>query len=483
MQLVEQGIIDLDEPIVTYLPQFSLEESPVFGAYASYRDITARMLLSHSSGMIRDFLSVLTMTSTPQPDFIDNYLEMLAAFPISAPSTWQVVYSNAAFTVLGILVAELATDYDSLHAGFVSHMDESIFAPLGMTSSSFVVEPGMRYNLAQKYNAGVQHPWYYYNFGPAGGMMSTATDMAVFMYALLTGGGGIVQAETLAQMFQHQPLMEGAIIDREGNMIPGLGFLHAQEFGPGFMGYTHWGHGGTLTHHHSNMVLDLDAGLGVFMTANSVEGIGFVSSVAPTLLQVARLEKTGHHGGVESAPVEVVERSAEELEHYTGLYTLGMPNFVEIVLGENGLEMIGFPGIDGATPLVALSDGSFLLLDTLRVRMVYHADETGSLMMFHFGERGEAILGQRIHPLFFGVPSEFEEWVGTYFPVLPPGSFTNITSISLGISEHDVAYILVDSVHAGATMSPFVLNADGSIDGIVGGDGYFYLDEIRFERQ
>jgi hypothetical protein len=43
MQLVDRGVVDLDTPLVTYLPAFRM-------AAAGYENITVRMLLNHSSG-------------------------------------------------------------------------------------------------------------------------------------------------------------------------------------------------------------------------------------------------------------------------------------------------------------------------------------------------------------------------------------------------------------------------------------------------
>lgn len=60
MQLVEQGIIDLDEPIVTYIPEFSLLTSPVFGGNSD--NITTRMLLSNTSGIISNWLYAFYVT-------------------------------------------------------------------------------------------------------------------------------------------------------------------------------------------------------------------------------------------------------------------------------------------------------------------------------------------------------------------------------------------------------------------------------------
>lgn len=45
MSLVQEGRLDLDEPVVTYLPEFTMAD-------ARFRDITMRMLLNHSSGLM-----------------------------------------------------------------------------------------------------------------------------------------------------------------------------------------------------------------------------------------------------------------------------------------------------------------------------------------------------------------------------------------------------------------------------------------------
>jgi CubicO group peptidase (beta-lactamase class C family) len=43
MKLVDRGVVDLDKPLVTYLPAFRM-------ASAGYENVTVRMLLSHSTG-------------------------------------------------------------------------------------------------------------------------------------------------------------------------------------------------------------------------------------------------------------------------------------------------------------------------------------------------------------------------------------------------------------------------------------------------
>ena len=45
MKLVEQGKVDLDEPVTAYLPDFTMADP-------RYTQITVRMLLNHSSGLM-----------------------------------------------------------------------------------------------------------------------------------------------------------------------------------------------------------------------------------------------------------------------------------------------------------------------------------------------------------------------------------------------------------------------------------------------
>ncbi len=60
MKLVEQGKVSLDEPLVTYLPDFSML-SP------EYRDITVRMLLNHSAGFPGGDMRNAVTSQPPSP--------------------------------------------------------------------------------------------------------------------------------------------------------------------------------------------------------------------------------------------------------------------------------------------------------------------------------------------------------------------------------------------------------------------------------
>ena len=120
MQLVDEGTVDLDVPIRTYLPEFRiLDESAA-------AQITTRQLLSHTSGFEGD---IFTDTGLGD-DAVEKYLGVLHEVPqLFAPGE-QFSYNNAGFCVLGRLVEVLREKpYDAC-------LREYLFAPLGLTHAA-----------------------------------------------------------------------------------------------------------------------------------------------------------------------------------------------------------------------------------------------------------------------------------------------------------------------------------------------------------
>src|SRR6478735_2990526 len=97
MQLVDDGLLDLDAPIRTYLPGFRLADDAAAGS------ITTRQLLSHQAGFEGD---VFTDTGRGE-DAIEKYVDAIAGLPqLFAPGE-LFSYNNAGFSVLGRLVEVL----------------------------------------------------------------------------------------------------------------------------------------------------------------------------------------------------------------------------------------------------------------------------------------------------------------------------------------------------------------------------------------
>jgi CubicO group peptidase (beta-lactamase class C family) len=117
MQLVDEGRIDLDEPLRTYLPQFRVRDDTASAT------ITTRHLLAHTSGIEGD---VFTDTGEGA-DCLEKYVDLLTdERQLFAPGA-MFSYNNTAYCVLGRLVEVLRG------APFDACVRDHLIVPLGLT--------------------------------------------------------------------------------------------------------------------------------------------------------------------------------------------------------------------------------------------------------------------------------------------------------------------------------------------------------------
>jgi CubicO group peptidase (beta-lactamase class C family) len=120
MQLVDEGLVDLEEPVRTYLPEFRIADEE-----AAAR-ITVRQLLNHTSGFEGDIFTDTGMGD----DCIEKYLPTLSEVPQLFPPGERFSYNNAGYCVLGRLVEVLREKpYDEC-------LRQHLFAPLGLTHAA-----------------------------------------------------------------------------------------------------------------------------------------------------------------------------------------------------------------------------------------------------------------------------------------------------------------------------------------------------------
>jgi len=124
IQLVELGKIDLDEPVITYLPYFKLDDE-------RYSQITIQQMLSHVSGMpdVMDY-------HWDQPEYddqaLERYVRSLTDQKMLFTPGEEFSYSNMAYEVLGDVIAKVSGQ------SFEDYMQENILTPLEMDKSTFL---------------------------------------------------------------------------------------------------------------------------------------------------------------------------------------------------------------------------------------------------------------------------------------------------------------------------------------------------------
>jgi CubicO group peptidase (beta-lactamase class C family) len=183
LQLVEKSVLDLDQPVVQYLPK----PLPEYRAYrdlasdACFAQITLRMLLDHSSG----FPNWRWMT--------DDHTLRIYFDPGS-----RFAYSGE-----GIALAQLVVE-SVTGKSITDLMRQHIFRPLKMTRTSMVWEPAFESDYANAYDEGGTPlgPQRRRNGDAAGSMQTTLHDYALFVQAVLTGK--LLDPKSTATMFAEQ---------------------------------------------------------------------------------------------------------------------------------------------------------------------------------------------------------------------------------------------------------------------------------------
>ncbi|MEC0167146.1 serine hydrolase [Paenibacillus graminis] len=179
MQLVQAGKVSLQDNIEKYLDGYPLTNP--FGIPVTIED-----LLTHTSGFeVREpsDASYLMDDSQKPVSLKESILEQ---FPpvVREPGT-SYMYDNFASRLLGYIVQQASGE------PFGSYMQQHLFKPLGMHSSSFSRSKELAGRLASSYDSeGKPIPVYHFSPGewPEGSMISTASDMALFMKAFLNNG-------------------------------------------------------------------------------------------------------------------------------------------------------------------------------------------------------------------------------------------------------------------------------------------------------
>ncbi|WP_426567034.1 serine hydrolase domain-containing protein [Angustibacter sp. McL0619] len=180
MQLVDDGLLDLDQSLLDYLPELVIADSEAAAA------LTTRHLLTHTAGFEGD---IFTDTGRGE-DAIEKYVATLTDLPqLFAPGE-TFSYNNTAFVVLGRLVEVLrGKPYDEV-------LLERLAGPLGLERVSPSPYEAIRHRAATGHVAddeGAMTPaptWALARSNaPAGSMLAmTAADLLGFVRMHLDGG-------------------------------------------------------------------------------------------------------------------------------------------------------------------------------------------------------------------------------------------------------------------------------------------------------
>lgn len=346
MQLVERGRIALDDPVNKHLPPDLRLPDSRFGV------VTVRHLMTHSAGFEDSALGHLFRET---PEEIEELEATLIGFrPNRVREAGSLsVYSNYGAALAGALVAHVRNQT------FEAAVEETIFGPLGMRSSSFreaspeplaylrklprplAPELASRRSDGFSYENGVfrSQPHVFISpYGPAGAASATASDMARYMLMLLNGGtwdgARILTPESVERLLS--PATSNA------PHAPGMALGFLEYPAPGDLRVV--GHDGGTLRFLSSMQLVPELGLGIFVSTNTATG-GTLARDLPSAI-IARYfdRRTG-------PPGEMTEKDAAPAP--TGAYLPLRRNF-------SSMEAL-FLALSGEFRIRSSADGTLIL--------------------------------------------------------------------------------------------------------------------------
>ena len=199
LKLVEQGHLDLDKPIDDYLTRWHLPSSEFDNS-----KVTIRKLLAHSSGLVDD-LGYEGFGPNETPQTIEESLTKAADSPyaegvarIGYEPGSQYRYSGAAYTILQLLIEEVSGK------SFQEYMSQTVFEPLNMAHSTFVLSEKPNLQLAQSFKTdGTIRTPIKFTALAAASLYTCTADLSKFLMANVSNNP-VLSMKTITQMSQSE---------------------------------------------------------------------------------------------------------------------------------------------------------------------------------------------------------------------------------------------------------------------------------------
>jgi CubicO group peptidase (beta-lactamase class C family) len=296
MQLVEKGLIDLDEPVKTYLPELRLKDKAAEGS------VTTRHLLTHMGGWVGDFFRETGRGDDALARYVAEMADLDQVVPVG--TVWS--YNNAGFGLAGRLIEVITGQtYEEV-------AQELVLDPLGMSNSYFFAEDVISrafvvgHRVDDELGVVVERPWALARSGHAvGGLCSSARDQLRYAHFQLgdgttASGQRILSAETMAAMQMPQ-------CDANQGRLMGLSWI-MKDYGDTRAVM----HGGATNGQLSAFLMVPSRGFAITILTNADEGSILHDNVVRRALE--------HYLGLKEPELSYLDLGIEKLGEYVGTY-------------------------------------------------------------------------------------------------------------------------------------------------------------------
>ena len=300
LRLVEQGKVDLNAPVRTYIPELKLKDEE------TAKNVTVLQLFNHTAGWEGDFLE----DTGDGDDALEKFVAKMAEIEQVTPLGTAVSYNNASLSLAGLIIARITGKT------YEAAIKELIFEPLGLENTFFFMNDIM----TRRFVAGhtqhpdgkitVARPWSLARSGsPAGGMSATAEDQIKWAKFHLGDGKGVDGSQVLTR--ESLDLMKKPTVEMKGSAIGdyvGISWLIEDVDGARLVG-----HGGTTNGHHSEFTMVPEHNFAIAVLTNSGPN-------GPQLYQELTKWALENYIGVIKKDPEPIKLDDDKLDEFSGIY-------------------------------------------------------------------------------------------------------------------------------------------------------------------
>ncbi|ODV57086.1 serine hydrolase domain-containing protein [Lysinibacillus fusiformis] len=353
MKLVDEGKVDLDLPVVNYIPDFKMKDD-------RYKQITPRMLLNHSSGLLGTSSLNTFLYDDNDAYAHDTLLKHLATQNLKADPGAFSVYCNDGFTLAEILIERVSG------ISFTAFINKYFTEPLEMNHTK------TPQNLVDSLKlAGIYSPTYNGQLPPentniigTGGIYSTAEDLVKFSQIFTGQVEDILSSKSVVAMEQDEYKRGMWPEEADPSFVAyGLGWDSVRLFPFSEYGIKALTKGGDTLSYHSSLVVLPEYNMAAAVVSSGGQSL-IDQLLANELLLSALLEKGIIHElkPKKSHGMPIKAEMPQELSQHAGIYggISGALMKVEInSLGELSVSTLTVPN----NPVQTYSytaDGSFV---------------------------------------------------------------------------------------------------------------------------
>ena len=441
MRLADQGKVDLDRPVTDYIPEFTMAD-------ARYQDITVRMLLNHSSGLMGSTYGNGFLFDDADTQAHDTLLDDLATQTLKADPGAFSVYCNDGFTLAEIVIERVSG------MSFTDFIHQEITGPLSMAHTKTMQDDFDRSSIVRTYNPYApdqETPTDAVNIIGTGGVYATAEDLCRFAQ-IFTGEADVLTDASREATF-HKEYADGQWLDVENNTVGyGLGWDSVDLYPFNLYGIQAVTKGGDTLLMHNSLIVLPEYGLSAAVSSSG--GSSAYCQMLATSLLLDQLEEKGiiteRLSALDSfTPAEQTALDAD-MKQYEGLYG-DSTSLMRLTMDDAGtLTLTNAYAPTQAQTYIYCGDGLF-------------KHETGALELRFTEQNGRTYLTYRGYSAIDGLCDVVSETY--YLEKLPENAVTDEMQTAWAAREGKAYVSVTDKASSQLYMSGLPMLGIGTVDG------------------